>query len=124
VNRFSSRTATFPIFYQGKRGDDAGKKIETPFIIMGGILTLASGWADTFGEGFQNSVSSLDEHSQIDIGCVLEKASYTLTYQETSYSLDRSQYEETLIYFFLKLLINLQKWGQFLPWTLRHMQER
>ncbi len=82
-----------------------------PFRIMGGILTLASGWADTFGEGFQNCLSSLDEHSQIDIGCVLEKASYTLTYQDASYSLETSQNEETLIYFFLKLIINLQKLG-------------
>lgn len=82
-----------------------------PFRIMGGVLALTSGWTDTFGDGFQNCVSSLDEHSQIDIGCVLEMASYTLTYQEASYSLETSQDEETLIYFFLKLLINLQKLG-------------
>lgn len=82
-----------------------------PFRIIGGILTLASGWADIFGEGFQRCISSYDEHSQIDIGCVLEKASFTMTYQEESYSLETSQCNETLIYFFLKLLINLQKLG-------------
>ena len=78
-----------------------------PFRIIGGILTLASGWADTFGEGFQNCANSLDENSQIDIGCVLEKASFTLTYQEQSYSFETSQNQETLIYFFLKLLISV-----------------
>ena len=82
-----------------------------PFRIIGGILTLASGWADTFGEGFQNCANSLDENSQIDIGCVLEKASFTLTYQEQSYSFETSQNQETLIYFFLKILISLQKLG-------------
>lgn len=82
-----------------------------PFRIIGGILTLASGWADTFGEGFQNCANTFDEKSQIDIGCILEKASFTLTYQEQSSSLETSQNKETLIYFFLKLLINLQKLG-------------
>ena len=82
-----------------------------PFRIIGGVLTLTSGWADAFGEGFKNCVSALDEHSQIDIGCTLEQASYTLAYKDESYSLETSQNKETLIYFFLKLLINLQKLG-------------
>jgi hypothetical protein len=82
-----------------------------PFRIIGGVLTLTSGWVDTFGDAFQSCINSLDEHSQIDIGCVLEKASYTVEYQEKSFSLETSQNEETLIYFFLKLLINLQKLG-------------
>jgi hypothetical protein len=84
---------------------------KTPFRIMGGVLTLTSGWADTFGNAFQKCINSLDEQSQIDIGCVLERASYTITYQDKAYSLETSHNEETLIYFFLKLLINLQKLG-------------
>lgn len=82
-----------------------------PFRIIGGILTLATSWVDTFGEGFQNCVNSFDENSQIDIGCILEKASFTTTYQDASNSFETSQNEETLIYFFLKLLIQLQKLG-------------
>ena len=82
-----------------------------PFKIMGGVLTLTSGWADTFGASFQSCVNSFDENSRIDIGCVLEKASFTLSYQDSSFSLETSQEDEILIYFFLKLLINLQKLG-------------
>ena len=104
--RLLNRTSA-PIVHAGGEIHDP----KPPFRIMGGVLTLDSGWADTFGKGFKNCVKSFDEHSQIDIGCVFEKASYTLTYQEESYSLNTSQKEETLIYFFLKLLINLQKLG-------------
>jgi len=82
-----------------------------PFRIISGVLTLNSSWVDTFGDAFQKCVNSLDEHSQIDIGCVINTASFTLTYQDASYSLETSQNDETLIYFFLKLLINLQKLG-------------
>lgn len=82
-----------------------------PFRIMGGVLTLTSGWADCFGEGFQNCINSLDEQSQIDIGCILEKVSFTINYKEKSFSFETSKDEETLIYFFLRLLINLQKLG-------------
>lgn len=104
--RLLNRTSA-PIVHAGGHIQDP----KPPFRILGGVLTLASDWVDTFGDSFQSSISTLDELSQIDIGCVLEKASYTLTYQEQSYSLETSQNEETLIYFFLKLLINLQKLG-------------
>jgi hypothetical protein len=104
--RLLNRTSA-PIVHAGGRIQEP----KPPFRITGGILTLNSGWADTFGESFQDCINSLDENSQIDIGCVLEKASYTISYADKSFSLETSQNEETLIYFFLKLLIILQKLG-------------
>jgi hypothetical protein len=91
----------------------AGGKIQEPkppFRILGGILTLASGWADTFGEPFQDCLNSFDENSHVGIGCVIEKASFTVKYTD-SISFETSSAEETLIYFFLKLLITLQNLG-------------
>jgi len=82
-----------------------------PLRILGGILTLASAWSDPFGEPFQSCMNQLEEHDQIDIGCVLEKASFTIDYKELAFSFELSTQEEALIYFFLKLLTNLQKLG-------------
>ena len=92
----------------------AGGHIPTPkppLRILGGILTLASEWADPFGEPFQGCVSNLTDYDQIDIGCILEKASFTIDYQESAFSFELSTQEEALIYFFLKLLSHLQKLG-------------
>jgi len=92
----------------------AGGHIPTPkppLRILGGILTLASEWKDTFGETFKGCLNSLTEYDQIDIGCVLEKGAFTVDYQELAFSIELSTQEEALIYFFLKLLSNLQKLG-------------
>lgn len=104
--RLLNRTSA-PIVHAGGQIQEP----KPPFRIMGGILTLTSGWIDIFGDAFQSCINSLDEVSQIDIGCILEKASYTIDYQQKSFSIETSQNDETLIYLFLKLLINLQKLG-------------
>jgi len=82
-----------------------------PLRILGGILTLASAWADPFGEPFQGCLSNLKEFDQIDIGCILEKASFTVSYQDSPFSFELSTHQEALIYFFLKLLSKLQRLG-------------
>jgi hypothetical protein len=83
---------------------------KSPLRIIGGVLTLASGWIDTFGEGFQGCLNSFDEFSQVDMGCVLEKASFTVNYLP-HVSFEVSQNDEALIYFFLKFLVKLQNLG-------------
>ncbi len=92
----------------------AGGKIQEPkppFRILGGMLTLSSGWADPFGSSFQNCLDKLGVESQVDIGCVLEKASFSVSYADKSPSFELSTEEEALIYFFLKLLVKLQSLG-------------
>jgi hypothetical protein len=103
--RTLNRTSA-PIVHAGGRILDP----KPPLKILGGILTLSSGWVDTFGDSFQDCLKGLDEYSQIDIGCVLEKAGFTATY-ESSLSFETSTEEEALIYFFLKLLVKLQNLG-------------
>ena len=91
----------------------AGGKIDVPklpFRIIGGILTLSSGWVDVFGERFINILKEYKENSQVDIGCVLEKGSFIVDYNN-GFSVNKSSKEEALIYFFLNLLIQLQNLG-------------
>jgi len=91
----------------------AGGKIlnpKQPFRIIGGILTLTSGWVDAFGGNFINVLKEYEEISQLDIGCVLEKGSFIVDYHD-GFSVNKSTKEETLIYFFLNLLIKLQNLG-------------
>src|SRR3989304_6660458 len=75
--RILNRTSA-PIVHAGGKIQDP----KPPFKIIGGILTLASGWKDTFGDGFHNCIKSYDENSQVDIGCILETASFIVDYQD------------------------------------------
>lgn len=91
----------------------AGGKIlnpKQPFRIIGGILTLTSRWLDTFGDNFINILKEYEEISQVDIGCVLEKGSFIVDYNN-DISVNKSTKEEALIYFFLNLLIQLHNLG-------------
>lgn len=94
-----------PITHAGGKID----KPKSPFRIIGGILTLASGWADVFGNSFYNTIKEYEENSQIDIGCILEKGSFIVDYNDIS--VNKSTKEEALIYFFLNLLIQLHNLG-------------
>jgi hypothetical protein len=82
-----------------------------PFSIVGGIITLTSSWKDVFGESFQSCFAETDGNSRIDIGCCLEKGSFILKYESDSFSFQNSSEDESLIYFFLKLLAKLQELG-------------
>jgi hypothetical protein len=83
-----------------------------PFCILGGILTLNSAWNPALGLPLENSVKELSLSSKIDLGCVLSEGSFKTLYQDNKYiSTEFSTKEESLIYFFLKLLMELQKLG-------------
>ncbi|MDD4363265.1 MAG: hypothetical protein PHD33_03530 [Atribacterota bacterium] len=91
----------------------AGGKIDipkTPFRIIGGILTLSSGWSNVFGKSFIDVHKKFNENSQVDIGCILEKGSFIVDYRN-GVSIKISSKEESLIFFFLNLLIKLQDLG-------------
>jgi hypothetical protein len=91
----------------------AGGKILTPkqpFRVIGGILALTSRWKDAFGDNFFNILKQYEEVSQVDIGCVLERGSFIVDYNN-DISVNNSTKEEALIFFFLNLLIKLQNLG-------------
>ncbi|MDD3041002.1 DUF6602 domain-containing protein [Bacteroides sp.] len=77
--------------------------------ILSGLLTLSSSWNPPLGESFEKAIYSLDDESRLDIGCVLEEGSFLVDYENTSIA--KSTQQESLIFFFLKLLIELQKLG-------------
>ena len=86
-------------------------KPKPPFQIIGGILTLTSTWVDTFGDSFQKCIEKTESNSRINIGCSLEQGSFIIKYDNDNFSFETSSNDESLIYFFLKLLIKLQELG-------------
>jgi hypothetical protein len=104
--RLLNRTSA-PIVQASGRIDNPKK----PFLIIGGILTLTTSWKDVFGEAFQNCISKTDELSRLDMGCCLEKGSFVIKYDSEIYAFETSSEDESLIYYFLKLLSKLQELG-------------
>lgn len=77
--------------------------------ILAGILTTFSGWTEPFGDPFQKCLMEYTENQQIDCGCVLKSGAFYFEY--SSNNLRKSKQEESLVYFFLQLLVLLQNMG-------------
>ncbi|KGK85860.1 hypothetical protein DP73_17655 [Desulfosporosinus sp. HMP52] len=77
--------------------------------ILSGLLTLSSSWSPPLGDSFEKAIYNLDAESRLDMGCVLEEGAFLVDYEKTR--VQKSTKEESLIFFFLKLLIELQKLG-------------
>nr|WP_320146519.1 DUF6602 domain-containing protein [uncultured Anaeromusa sp.] len=77
--------------------------------ILAGILTLSSTWSDPLGDTFETHINALSENQQVDIGCALESGSFLVNYQSNPVSILKSTAEESFIFLFLNLLIELQK---------------
>ena len=77
--------------------------------ILSGLLTLSSGWTPPLGDSLEKALLGLDAESRLDIGCILDEGSFLADYEKAYIS--KSTKEESLIFFFLKLLIELQKLG-------------
>lgn len=88
------------------------------FRIMGGFLSLDNGWAGTISNSkpFSKILTDATEDGLIDIGCILSDKSFTTCIDSTDalnpkVVINFSTKEESLIYFFLKLVVELQKLG-------------
>lgn len=77
--------------------------------IIAGILTTTSGWKPVFGDPFKACLTNYNELQQVDCGCVLKGGSYFFDYNQSL--LSTSEEGESLVYFFLQLLIKLQEMG-------------
>lgn len=75
--------------------------------ILAGILTTRNGWNSSFGKPFRKCISEFPVDQRIDCGCVLSDGGFFYDYK--SDLLCTSGKEESLIYFFLQLLIQLQR---------------
>lgn len=92
------------------------------FRILGGFLCLENGWKDSVDSSkpFSTHIKGSTEAQFIDIGCVLNDRSFKADMDLTDslnpkVILNFSTKEETLIYFFLKLVAELQKLGTVRP---------
>ena len=77
--------------------------------ILSGILTTRSGWSEPYADPFKNCIGAYTEQQQIDCGCVLTEGAFFYDYE--SHVLRKSDKDESLVYFFLQLLIRLQSMG-------------
>lgn len=77
--------------------------------ILAGILTTSSGWQKAYGKPFRKCLGAYNELQQVDCGCVLQSGAYFYDYESSV--LKTTSEEESLVYFFLQLLILLQNMG-------------
>ena len=82
-----------------------------PKKIISGILALESTWADPLGASFTDSIKELSDNQILDIGCVLQSGAFMINQGDDGIIIEKSTPNEALIYFFLKLLVMLQRVG-------------
>lgn len=74
--------------------------------ILAGILTYETSWKNGLGEAFIKNLGALENQQKLDIGCALSDGSFV-----NNDELIISTQNESLIFFFLNLLMELQKLG-------------
>ncbi len=79
-----------------------------PNPILGGFLALSSGWSKRrWSDDLRKELRSLQRQERLDLLCVFSVGAASIHYRGSEVSLDVS--EEGLVFFFLRLLANLQK---------------
>ncbi len=88
----------------------AGGKYEPkPLLkILSGILTLTSSWNPPLGNSFDSAIKELEADQSIDMGCALRDGAFKVMYDNGAI-IQKSNNEESLIFFFLNLLMELQR---------------
>jgi len=87
------------------------------FTILGGFLCLENGWRTSISDNapFKRCMEKLNIDQLLNIGCVLNDKSFLSESNGTGIAIKYSTSDETLIYFFLKLVSELQKLGTVRP---------
>lgn len=81
------------------------------FEILAGILTLGCSW-NALDSNLESVVSGLSPEERIHLGCSLQVGAFEVKYSGDGTSrINVSQKEESLIFFFLHLLMSLQSLG-------------
>ena len=81
------------------------------FEILAGILTLGSEWK-AFGSNLESAITGLTLEERIHLGCSLQAGAFEVEYSDDKEpKINISRKEESLIFFFLHLLIQLQSLG-------------
>jgi len=84
-----------------------------PHRIIGGLVCLKSSWKSGIaGRRIEGALQQVKENScQIDLICCLTAGSLCISYKKGKITLKRSTAESSLIFFFIKLISDLQKIG-------------
>lgn len=97
------KRTSVPIVYAG--GTYSPRPV---FDIVAGLITTSSDWSPPFGKPFREIIGTLKPWQRLNIGCSLANGSFLL---KPDGSFDTSTPEEALIFFFIKLFIQLQNLG-------------
>jgi hypothetical protein len=82
------------------------------FEILSGIVALGCKWDPPYGESFTNAIKKLPIEKRIHIGCALKSGAFDVTYiDNTEINIETCGAEESLVFFFLRLLARLQQLG-------------
>jgi hypothetical protein len=98
---------------------DKGVKKPAPelFKILGGFICLENSWKHSISEekSFYSYINSLEGNKSIDIGCIINDKSFANDLSKGKNEIIYSNKDETLIFFFLKLVYELQQLGTVRP---------
>ena len=80
--------------------------------ILAGIVALKTTWDDPLGNTFEKNLAELTEEKdrRLNFGCALESGAFFAEYEPTL-QIKKSIAEESLVFFFLQLLVCLQGIG-------------
>jgi hypothetical protein len=95
-----------PIVHAGGRHDPKAQ-----FVILAGLLCLESSWSPPFGAAFKDAVSALGEQERLQCGCCLSAGAFECAWNTPIPGISLSPKETALVYFFLRLLVQLQQLG-------------
>jgi hypothetical protein len=79
------------------------------FEIIGGVLTLDSEWTPGLGDSFEEALKGLCKERRLNLGCVLKQGSFNCLYDNDVVHIAKSKCEDSLIFFFLNFMNQLQK---------------
>jgi hypothetical protein len=87
-----------------------GKGKKEHFKILSGFICLSSDYSPAFSVTCQKHIKELSIDEHIDFGCVLQEGAFKVNYGQKT-MIDISTQEEALIFFFFRLVMELQKLG-------------
>ena len=93
---------------------DARGRIEeprNPSPILAGLLATRSGWTPGMGDAFTKALGDQDPGGRLDLGCVLDFAGWQARYADGDPSWVASTEGQALVFFYLRLLSELQAVG-------------
>ena len=78
--------------------------------ILAGIITIESTWSTPLGDTFRKNIRSMEGENRLDFGCALRHGAFWVDY-EPKLTIKKSSPDESLLFFFLQLLMRLQSIG-------------